>query len=41
MNGIIEELLKENETDITDINHLIYVATTVITIKVKSTSLEK
>jgi hypothetical protein len=25
-NGIIEELLKENETDVTDINHLIYAA---------------
>jgi hypothetical protein len=34
MNGIIEELLKENETDITDINHLIYAAATVITEKV-------
>jgi hypothetical protein len=30
-NGIIEELLKENETDVTDINHLIYAAATVIT----------
>jgi hypothetical protein len=34
MNGIIEELLKENETDMTDINHLIYAAATVITEKV-------
>jgi hypothetical protein len=34
MNGIIEELLKENETDITDIKHLIYPAATVITEKV-------
>jgi hypothetical protein len=34
MNGIIEELLKENENDITDINHLIYAAATVITEKV-------
>jgi hypothetical protein len=31
MNGITEELLKENETDITDINHLIYAAATIIT----------
>jgi hypothetical protein len=31
MNGIIEELLKENEIEITDINHLIYAAATVIT----------
>jgi hypothetical protein len=30
INGIIEELLKENEIDITDINHLIYAAATVI-----------
>jgi hypothetical protein len=29
MNGMIEELLKENETGITDINHLIYAAATV------------
>jgi hypothetical protein len=34
MNGIIEELLKENETDITDLNHLIYAAVTVIMEKV-------
>jgi hypothetical protein len=33
-NGIIEELVKENETDITDLNHLIYAAATVITEKV-------
>jgi hypothetical protein len=31
VNGITEELLKEDETDITDINHLIYAAATVIT----------
>jgi hypothetical protein len=31
INGITEELLKEDETDITDINHLIYAAATVIT----------
>jgi hypothetical protein len=31
INGIIDELLKEDETDITDINHLIYAAATVIT----------
>jgi hypothetical protein len=31
INGIIEELLKEDETDITDMNHLIYGAATVIT----------
>jgi predicted PilT family ATPase len=30
INGINEELLKENETDITDVNHLIYAAETVI-----------
>jgi hypothetical protein len=30
INGIIEELLKEDETDITDVNHLIYAAATVI-----------
>jgi hypothetical protein len=34
MNGIIEDILKENETDITDLNHLIYAAATVITEKV-------
>jgi hypothetical protein len=34
MNGIIEEVLKENETDITDINHLKYAAATVIAEKV-------
>jgi hypothetical protein len=34
MNGVIKELLKENETDITYINHLIYAAETVITEKV-------
>jgi hypothetical protein len=34
MNGIIEELLKENETDILDLNHLIYAAATVIMEKV-------
>jgi hypothetical protein len=34
MNGIIEELLKENETYVTDLNHLIYVAATVIAEKV-------
>jgi hypothetical protein len=34
MSGIIEELLKENETDITDLNHLIYAASTVIMEKV-------
>jgi hypothetical protein len=34
MNGIIEELLKENEIDIPDINHLIYAAATVIMEKV-------
>jgi hypothetical protein len=34
LNGIIEELLKENENDVTDINHLIYTAATVITDKV-------
>jgi hypothetical protein len=31
MNGITEELLKENETDITEINHLIHAAATVVT----------
>lgn len=30
VNGITEERLKENETDITDVNHLIYAAETVI-----------
>jgi hypothetical protein len=30
INGITEELLKEDETDITDTNHLIYAAATVI-----------
>jgi hypothetical protein len=34
INGIIEEILKENETDITDLNRLIYAAETVITEKV-------
>jgi hypothetical protein len=31
LNRITEELLKEDEADITDINHLIYAAATVIT----------
>jgi hypothetical protein len=31
INGKIKKLLKENETDITDINHLMYAAATVIT----------
>jgi len=31
INGITEELLKENETDIADINRFIYVAATVVT----------
>jgi chorismate mutase len=30
MNGIIEEILKENKIDITDLNHLIYAAASVI-----------
>jgi hypothetical protein len=34
MNGITEETLKENETAITDPNHLIYAAVTFITEKV-------
>jgi hypothetical protein len=34
INGLIEALLKENEIEITDINHLIYAAATVITEKV-------
>jgi hypothetical protein len=34
MNGTTEEHLKENETDITDLNHLTYAAATVITEKV-------
>jgi hypothetical protein len=31
VNGIIKELLKENESDITDINHFLYAAAIVIT----------
>lgn len=31
VNGIIKELLEENQTDITEVNHLIYAAATVIT----------
>ena len=31
INGIIEELLEEDEMDITDINNLIYAAATIIT----------
>jgi hypothetical protein len=31
INGIIEEVLKEDETDMTDINHLIYAAAAVFT----------
>jgi hypothetical protein len=31
INGIIKELLEENESDITDINNLIHAAATVIT----------
>jgi hypothetical protein len=34
INGLIEELFKENEIEITDINHFIYAAATVITEKV-------
>jgi hypothetical protein len=34
MNGIIEALLKEKETNITDLNHLTYAAARVITKKV-------
>jgi hypothetical protein len=34
INGKIEELLKEDETDITDINHLIYDAATVTTARI-------
>jgi hypothetical protein len=34
INRLIEELLKENEIEITDPNHLIYAAATVITEKV-------
>jgi hypothetical protein len=30
MNGIIAEILEQNEINITDINHLIYAAATVI-----------
>jgi hypothetical protein len=37
INGIIEELWKEDETDITDINHLIYAAATVITERIAKT----
>jgi hypothetical protein len=31
INGVIEELLEEDEMDITDINHLIYAAATIMT----------
>ena len=31
INGVIEELLEENELDITDINNLIYTAATIMT----------
>jgi hypothetical protein len=31
MNGILAEILEQNEINITDINHLIYAAATVIT----------
>jgi hypothetical protein len=31
MNGIIAEILEQNEINITDINHLVYAAATVIT----------
>jgi len=31
INGVIEELLEEDEMNITDINNLIYAAATVIT----------
>ena len=31
INGVIEELLEEDETDVTDINKLIYAAATIIT----------
>jgi hypothetical protein len=34
MNGIIEDILKGSETDVTDLNHMIYAATTVIMEKV-------
>ena len=32
INGIIEELLEEEEVDITDINNLIYAAATIMTL---------
>jgi len=31
INGIIEELLEEDEMDITDLNNLIYAAATIVT----------
>jgi hypothetical protein len=31
INGVIEELLEEEEMDITDINNLIYAAATIVT----------
>jgi hypothetical protein len=31
INGVIEELLEEDEMDVTDINNLIYTAATIIT----------
>jgi len=31
INGVIEELLEEDEMNITDINNLIYAATTIVT----------
>jgi hypothetical protein len=38
INGIIQELLKEHETDITDTNHLIYAAARVITERITKSS---
>ena len=41
INGVNEELLDEDESNITDINNLIYAATTIMTKKLISLAKEK
>ena len=38
INGIFEETLEENKSDLKDINNLIYIATTIMTQKVNEPS---
>jgi len=41
INGVIDELLEEEEMDITDINNLIYAAATIVTQTLKQPSKKK